>query len=101
IYMEQYKNDDRIIYIKNCENLGGALARNVGIEASNGDYITFLDDDDEYLPVKIEKQVEFMESTKCDMSFTNLTVVNENKKVIDYRGYKKISNQDNENLFKY
>lgn len=49
-------SDKRIKYIKNKENLGGALSRNEGIDASTGKYIAFLDDDDEYLPQKIEKQ---------------------------------------------
>lgn len=56
--MEQYKKDSRVRYLKNKKNLGGSGARNEGIKASKGDYIAFLDDDDEYLPAKIEKQLE-------------------------------------------
>lgn len=56
--MEQYKKDSRVRYLKNKKNLGGSGARNEGIRASKGDYIAFLDDDDEYLPAKIEKQLE-------------------------------------------
>jgi glycosyltransferase involved in cell wall biosynthesis len=52
-FMRQYENDVDVIYIINPENVGGSLARNIGIHASTGDYITFLDDDDEYLPKKI------------------------------------------------
>ena len=55
--MKKYASDERIRYIQNEKNLGGAGARNVGIEASKGDYIAFLDDDDEYYPEKIEKQL--------------------------------------------
>ena len=40
-------NDDRIIYKKTKENLGCAGARMFGIQFSEGDFITFLDDDDE------------------------------------------------------
>ena len=56
--MEQYKKDSRVRYLKNKRNLGGSGARNEGIKVSNGEYIAFLDDDDEYLPAKIEKQLE-------------------------------------------
>ena len=51
-------NDSRIVVIHNATNLGGALARNEGIKAANGEYVAFLDDDDEYLPQKIEKQYQ-------------------------------------------
>ena len=46
-------NDSRILYIQNAKNLGGSLSRNVGIFKAKGEYITFLDDDDLYLPKKI------------------------------------------------
>lgn len=52
-------NDERIIYIKNEINLGGAISRNVGIKKACGKYISFLDDDDEYFLDKIEKQYKF------------------------------------------
>lgn len=61
--MQKYATDERIRYIQNPQNLGGAGARNVGIEASKGEYIAFLDDDDEYYPEKIEKQLQvFLDS---------------------------------------
>lgn len=53
-------NDKRIRYILQKKHINGAVARNVGIEASNGEYIAFLDDDDEWLPDKVRKQVHFL-----------------------------------------
>lgn len=78
-------NDERITYIQNQTNLGGAGARNVGIENSKGDYVTFLDDDDLYLPEKVEKQLEFMKQNSLDMSFGRLDIFNEEDKLIDVR----------------
>ena len=56
--MAKYAEDQRIRYLKNKQNLGGAGARNEGIIAANGEYIAFLDDDDVYFDRKIEKQLE-------------------------------------------
>lgn len=69
--MEKYKEDSRVRYIQNPQNLGGSGARNVGIEASKGEYIAFLDDDDVYYPDKIEKQLEVFLNTK----YENLALV--------------------------
>lgn len=49
-------SDKRLHLIHNEKNLGGALSRNVGIQNASSKYIAFLDDDDEYLPEKVEKQ---------------------------------------------
>ena len=72
-------------YIVNKFNQGSAKTRNIGIDAANGKYITFLDDDDVYLPDKIKKQLEFMESGEYDYSITDLILYNENDKEIDKR----------------
>ena len=49
------------IYIPQKESKGGNHARNVGIQNSHGEYVAFLDDDDEWLPEKTEKQVKFLQ----------------------------------------
>ncbi|MDT3435479.1 glycosyltransferase family 2 protein [Haloarcula sp. 1CSR25-25] len=51
-------DDPRVNYMAHRENLGGAAARNTGIEASTGEYVAFLDDDDEWLPHKLENQLQ-------------------------------------------
>lgn len=64
--------DSRIRVIHNKTNIGGALARNVGIESSMGEYITFLDDDDEFLSEKLEKQLTLIlgsEDKKLAMTY--------------------------------
>ena len=38
----------------------GGHARNIGMMLSSGTYIAFLDDDDYFLPSKIEKQLKLM-----------------------------------------
>ena len=49
-------------YIKQNGNQGACAARNLGIQYASGEYIGFLDDDDEWMPEKIEKQVARFQS---------------------------------------
>ena len=52
---------DRVRVIHNEENSGACFSRNRGAEASSGDFIAFLDDDDEWESDKIEKQVRLFD----------------------------------------
>ena len=64
-------NDLPVRYIKQ-EHLGAPAARNRGIKESKGKYVAFLDDDDTFLPEKLERQVGFMEANPAvGMSYTS------------------------------
>ncbi len=99
--LKNYDNDKRVIYHKNQKNLGCALARNEGIKLSTGKYITFLDDDDIYLPEKVEKQLSYMIRNQLDMSFTALSLYNEDNRLIDYRSFTDIEDFSRDSLKKY
>lgn len=47
-------------YVPKSENEGQIAAWNTGFEQADGDYIQFLDDDDQILPKKIERQVNLL-----------------------------------------
>jgi len=47
---------EKVRYIRQ-ENSGVSAARNNGAKNSSGDFITFLDPDDAWLPEKIERQI--------------------------------------------
>lgn len=58
----------KYIYIAPEDSKGGNHARNIGISNSAGEYIAFLDDDDEWMPQKIEKQIEAIKNN-ADIGF--------------------------------
>jgi len=54
--------DSRIKFLKQKINLNASSAINEGLGIAKGDYLSVLDDDDELLPFKIEKQLSKFES---------------------------------------
>jgi len=88
-------------YFQNEVNMGGSLSRNIGIEEAQGQYITFLDDDDEYMPQKIEKQIAYMQEYDYDLTFSNMIMYNSDGYVVDFRDYSDVPITDNTKLLKY
>ena len=69
--LDEYIRKDariKVIYLKN--NSGTAIARNTSIEYASGRYLAFLDSDDIWKPIKLEKQLKFMQRKDCAFSFT-------------------------------
>ena len=64
-------NDNRIRYFKNEVNSGAAASRNIALREAKGQWIAFLDSDDLWLPTKLERQIEFMNSNNYSFSYTN------------------------------
>jgi len=78
--------DKRIKYIMNENNMGPSATRNSAILASKGEYIAFLDDDDEWIPEKLQKQVELL-----DKSPPNICGVYSDRLIIDRLSNKIVS----------
>ncbi len=96
----QYAAYSNIVYIQNPHPLGGGLARNAGIQACSGDYVTFLDDDDVYLPEKIDTQLSFMLERDLDMSFTDVFLHGADEKLVEYRRHTYVHDCSNAELMR-
>ena len=79
--------DENIKYHRFETNQGGNVCRNKGVELSDGEYIAFLDDDDIWLPEKLEKQLYLMKENDIDLCYTgkNIITVDEGLKELNRR----------------
>lgn len=99
--LREYEGDARVRAVINPHNMGGSEARNEGVKAARGEYLAFLDDDDEFLPGKIEAQLKLMLEKDLDMTFSDYKLVDDSGRVMDYRDFPDIPAFDRESLFKY
>ena len=83
-------NDNRIKYIQNKVNRGAAYSRNVGIEYSNGHYLAFLDDDDEWTNDKLELQIEKFSNSSKDIGLIYCGYIYVNDGIIIKKDIQKI-----------
>jgi GT2 family glycosyltransferase len=60
--LKKVLSDVRLKYLRLEKNLGRAASGNAGINASEGRYIGFLDDDDEFLPNHVSTLVSFLQA---------------------------------------
>lgn len=82
--------DKRIKILKNDINKGVSYSRNFGIKNSNYNLIAFLDSDDEWLPDKLIRQVEYLEKNKnVNLIHTEEIWIRNGKKVNQKKRHKK------------
>ena len=76
--VEKYQNSCDIAYYPHERNMGACAARNTGLNNAKGAYIGFLDDDDEYDHLKVEKQVAMLsKASAVSMVYCNCVVVDD------------------------
>ena len=76
--LEEYKNlvkltkgNSKVKIIKNNKNIGAGNSRNIGIEKSQGDYLSFIDADDTWNKNKLAEQIYFMKKNNYLFTFSN------------------------------
>lgn len=64
--VDGFSAEARLRYVRHDRNRGGAAARNSAIRVATAPYIAFLDDDDTWHPMKLERQLERIEAVPSE-----------------------------------
>ena len=73
--------DSRFKIINKSESGGAAKARNTGIQEARGRFISFLDSDDVWVPVKLAEQIRFMKERDIAFSYSSYQFLTEQGQV--------------------
>lgn len=77
--------DSRLKVLHTSGQSGGGAARNFACRRASGEYLAFLDDDDEFLSDKVETQLNFMLERELDMSWQDVSWYDESGKLVEHR----------------
>jgi glycosyltransferase involved in cell wall biosynthesis len=81
-------DDKRLRVIALTQNVGLAEVRNIGSQHAVGEWVAFLDDDDEWLPEKLARQVAAAEAMGGSRVFVACRYIEQNsdfKRILPYR----------------
>lgn len=74
--------DPRIRLFQLSKNSGSGVARNKSIQKASGRFIAFCDSDDQWLPNKLEVQLNFLRNQKASFTYSSYITQDENKNPI-------------------
>jgi GT2 family glycosyltransferase len=93
-FIKEFKNK---IYIKNNENTGVALGKNIGIQRSIGDYLIFLDDDSYMTSFDFREKIESCFDLNINLSAITFKIL-EKRSSSQWRNYPNLFPHTNKNL---
>ena len=79
------RKDPRVRRVHTSGSTGGGAARNLACHQALGEYLAFLDDDDEFLPDKVSTQLGFMLARDLDMSWQDVSWYDERGRLVEHR----------------
>lgn len=82
IISEYKKFHPEIVYFLQPHNMGAGAARNKALELATGQYVAFLDSDDEWIPEKTERQLKLMKEKNSPFSYAAIDMIDEEDKCI-------------------
>lgn len=71
--IKKFLTDSRIEYDKK-NNAGASAARNCGLKRAKGEYVTFLDSDDEYYPDRLSSMIRAINRYQTEIAVANRLV---------------------------
>lgn len=79
------EKDVRFKLFKLSKNSGNGFARNVALEKATGKYIAFLDADDLWFSLKLEKQIQFLKTNNLPFTFSFYDCIDEDGNPLNKR----------------
>lgn len=71
----EFQKDYSNIILVNQKNKGVSAARNAGLDIATGDYITFVDADDEIFPDSLQQQIDYATANNLDLLYPKITYI--------------------------
>lgn len=87
------REDARLRLIRHERNLGAQAARNKGIHAARGEWIAFLDSDDQFLPTSLEVRMELARKEKVSVVHSDCRIIHIDGSIDSYARVRPLSGQ--------
>lgn len=83
--LQRFENNPRVRLVTTTGKTGGGAARNYAEKFCRGEYLTFLDDDDVYLPDKVSTQLAFMLQNELELCYEDVCWYTTDEKLVEHR----------------